>query len=143
MSDPTYRTKHRQPVARLNIDKLATVTNGLEDKNLTNRLLEMYYTNSDGCGVDGKQHRFSLSKCIRMELNTLQGKIMHVVTEHTAQQSMLHKHVRGRRESKMFLESLNKCWKQLDNMIKKYDEEATTWEWLVVQDIPRKLSSKS
>jgi len=43
----------------------------------------------------------------------------------------------------MFLESLNKRSKQLDDIIKKYNDEATRLEGLGVRDIPRKLSSKS
>ena len=142
-SDPTYRTKLRQPAASLNIDELATFTNGLEAMNRTDRLLEMYETNRDDWGVDGELYGFYQRRFIRKELHKLQGKIIHVVTERTAEQSMLHKHVRGLRESKMFLESLNKRWKQLDDTVKKYNDEATRLEGLGVRDIPRKLSSKS
>jgi hypothetical protein len=43
----------------------------------------------------------------------------------------------------MFLESLNKRWKQLDDIVNKYNDKATRLEGLAVRDIPRKLSSKS
>jgi len=45
--DPTYRTKLRKPAANVNIEELATCTNGLEALNRTNRLLKMYKTNRD------------------------------------------------------------------------------------------------
>jgi hypothetical protein len=43
----------------------------------------------------------------------------------------------------MFLESLNKRWKQLDDTVKMYSDEATRLEGLGVRDIPQKLSSNS
>jgi len=43
----------------------------------------------------------------------------------------------------MFLESLNKRWKQSDDTVKKYNDEARRLEGLGVRDIPRKLCSKS
>jgi len=94
-SGSTYRTKLHQPAASLNINELATSTNGLEAMNRTDRLLEMYVTNHDEWGVDGELYGLYQRRFIRKELHKLQGKIIHVVTECTAEQSMLHKHVRG------------------------------------------------
>jgi hypothetical protein len=120
-SDPTCHTKLRQPAASLNIDKLATFTNGVEALNRTDRLLEMYKTNPYDSGVDGELYGFCQRRFFRKELHKLQGKIIHVVTVCMAEQSMLHKHVRGLQESNMVLESVNKRWKQLDNIVKKYN----------------------
>jgi len=92
-SDPTYRTKLGQPAASLNIDELATFTNGLEAMNRTDRLLEMYETTRDDWGVNGELYGFYQRIFIRKELHKLQGKIIHLVTERTAEQSMLHNHV--------------------------------------------------
>ena len=61
--------------------------------NRTNRLLEMYETNRDDWGVDGELYGFDPRRFIRQELHKLQGKIIHLVTERTAEQSMLHNHV--------------------------------------------------
>jgi len=135
-NDPTYRTKLYQPAASLNINTLATFSNRLEAMNRTDCLLEMYETNRNDWGVDGELYGFYQRRFIRKELYKLQGKTIHVVTECTAKQSMLHKHVRGLRESKMFLESLNKWWKQLDDIVNKYNDEATRLEGLGIRDIP-------
>jgi hypothetical protein len=135
-SDPTDRTNLGPPAASLNIDMLTIFTNGLEAVNRTDRLLEMYETNGDDWGVDGELYGFCQKRFIRKDLHKLQGKIILVVTERTAEQSMLYKHLRGLRESKMFLESLNKRWKQLDDTVKKYNDEATRLEGLGVRDIP-------
>jgi len=43
----------------------------------------------------------------------------------------------------MILERLNKRWKQLDDTVRKYNDEATRLEGLGVRAIPPKLSSKS
>jgi hypothetical protein len=63
--------------------------------NRTDRLLEMYETNRDNWGVDGELYGFYQRRSIRKEVYKLQGIIIHVVTERTAEQLMLHKHVRG------------------------------------------------
>jgi hypothetical protein len=142
-SDPTYPMKLRQPAASLNIDELASCTNGLDSMNRTNRRLEMYETNRDDWGVDRELYGFYQRRFIRKELHKLQGEIINVVTERTAEQSMVHEHVSGLRESKMLLQSLNQWWKQFHDTVKKYNDEATRLEGLGVPDVPRKLNSKS
>jgi len=131
-SDPTYHTRLRQPAASPNIEELTTFANAQEAMNRTDHLLEMYKTNRDDWGVNGELYGFYQRRFIRKELHRLQGKIIHVVTERTAKQSMLHKHIRGLPESKMFLESLSKRWKQLHNTVKKYNDEATRLKGLGV-----------
>jgi len=68
----------------------------------TDRLVEMYETHCDDWGINGKLYGFYHRGFIQKELHNLQGNIIHVVTEHMAEQSMLHKQVRGLRESQSF-----------------------------------------
>jgi hypothetical protein len=141
-SDPTYRKKLRQPAASLNIDEPATYINGLEPMSRTNHLLEIYETNRDDWCVDGELYGIYQRSFIRKEPYELQGKISYVVTERTAEQLMVHQHIRGQQQSTMFLQCLIQRWKQLDDTVKKYNDKATRLEGLGVQDIPHKLSSK-
>ena len=66
-----------------------------------------------------------------------------MVTERTAEQTMLHKHIRGLRESKMFLESLNRQWKQLEDGVKKYNDEILRLQRLGEGEVLRQLSAQS
>ena len=66
-----------------------------------------------------------------------------MVTERTAEHTMLHKHIRGLREFKMFLESLNKRWKQLEDAVNKYNDETVRLEGLQLSRIRNIYAFKS
>ena len=138
-----YRAEALRPAAILTLTELASFPNGLEAMNRTDQLLAINATNREEWSIDGDLYRRHQKKFVQKELHKLQSRIIHVVTERTAKQTMLHKHIRGLRESKMFLESLNKRWKQLEDGVKKYNEEIIRLERLGEREVPRQLSAQS
>jgi hypothetical protein len=63
-SNSIYCSKFHQPVACLNIDKVAAFNNGLQAINRNDHLCEMYKTNRDVWGEDGNLYGFYQSRFI-------------------------------------------------------------------------------
>lgn len=137
-----YQTQARQPAAILALDDLSGFPNGLQAMNRTDQLLAANATTREDWSIDGDLYRSHQKRFVQKELHKLQSKIIHVVTERTAEQTMLHKHIRGLRDSKVFLESLNRRWKQLEDGVKKYNDEIIRLQRLGEGDVPRQLSAQ-
>jgi hypothetical protein len=69
--------------------------------------------------ADKKNKRHDVLKT----LHSLQSKIIHVITEREAEQSILHRRVRGQKNAKRFLVAINTRWQQLDSLVTAYNAE--------------------
>ena len=55
------------------------------------------------------------------QLHYLQAEIIKIVTERRVEVDMLHKRVRGHKKAKKIIAQINGRWKQLNNLVKKYN----------------------
>jgi len=57
------------------------------------------------------------------QLRYLQAELIKIVTERRVEVDVLHKRVRGHKKAKKIIAKINGRWKQLDNLVKKYNAE--------------------
>jgi hypothetical protein len=57
------------------------------------------------------------------QLCYLQAELIKIVTERRVEVDMLHKRVGGHKKTKKIIVKINGRWKQLDNLVKKYNAE--------------------
>jgi len=57
------------------------------------------------------------------QLRYLQAEFIKIVTERGVEVDVLHKRVRGHKKAKKIIAKINGRWKQLDNLVKKYNAE--------------------
>ena len=57
------------------------------------------------------------------QLHSLQAELIKIVTEGRVEVDVLHKRVRGHKKAKKIIAKINGRWKQLDNLVKKYNTE--------------------
>jgi len=57
------------------------------------------------------------------QLRYLQAELIKIMTERRVEVDVLHKRVRGHNKAKKIIAKINGRWKQLDNLVKKYNAE--------------------
>ena len=57
------------------------------------------------------------------QLRNLHAELIKCMTERRVEVDVLHKRVRGHKKGKMIIAKINGTWKQLDNLVKKYNCE--------------------
>jgi hypothetical protein len=57
------------------------------------------------------------------QLRYLQTELIKIVTERRVEVDVLHKRVRGHKKARKIIAQINERWKQLDNLVKKYNAE--------------------
>jgi len=66
----------------------------------------------------GNQRAHALNR-----LRYLQAELIKIATERREEVDVLHKRVRGHKKAKKIIAKINGRWKQLDNLVKKYNGE--------------------
>jgi hypothetical protein len=60
------------------------------------------------------------------QLHYVQAELIKIVTERGVEVDLLHMRVRGQKKAKKIIAKINGRWKQLDNLVKKYNTEIRT-----------------
>jgi hypothetical protein len=98
-------------------------TVGMEAAAKTDLLLLEHGSRIEDWHPDGDAYKKNKRRDVLKTLHSLQSKLIHVITEREAEQSILHRRVRGQKNAKKFLVAINSRWQQLDSLVTAYNAE--------------------
>jgi hypothetical protein len=96
---------------------------GMEAAAKTDLLLLEHGSRIEDWHPDGDAYKKNKRRDVLKTLHSLQSKIIHVITEREAEQSILHRRVRGQKNAKKCLVAINSRWQQLDSLVTAYNAE--------------------
>lgn len=92
----------------------------------TDKLLAKHSLTLDDWAPDGENYKQYKQRDALQKLNSLQMRIIHVVTERTAETSIIKRRVRGLKNAVKFSQSISQRWTSLKKLVADYNIELQT-----------------
>ena len=120
---PNIPAHIRAGLLPLTREELFNHPSGVDVVTYTNDLMAIHGYHLDDWATDGTLYKLHQRRTTLATLAELQRNIIHVLTERNSENEILHRKIRGLTNSHRFGVALNIRWKQLDNLVNKYNKE--------------------